>query len=179
MFYYWSEQLKCCNVTKSFYNQCFYLIQKQLISSWLTLKVTGYHKILDARMIFHWILFSGTLMPGMTERYCVMLYLHESQRYTNFIIQINDVHVINFKLLLAKNLTVQVLCVVSYIPDLWLTIPSRNWQKILTTGWFFCFVLIKPGTRILSAAWFLEIASVGTSVCVWVCVSVPEGINNQ
>ena len=28
-------------------------------------------------------------------------------------------------------------------------------------------------------AWFLEIALVRASVCVWVCVSAPEAINNQ
>ena len=39
--------------------------------------------------------------------------------------------------------------------------------------------IFKPGECGLLCAWFLEIALVHTSVCVSVCVSAPEGINNQ
>ena len=38
--------------------------------------------------------------------------------------------------------------------------------------------IFKPGARRPARAWFLKIVPVRMSVCVFVCVSAPEAINN-
>ena len=88
-------------------------------------------------------LFPGTLLPGMITRYCALFYLHENQIRMSFTKWINDKHVINFKQLLAKNLTIQILCATSRLSNLWITIPSSNWREIFTTSWFFVSFLFR------------------------------------
>ena len=120
-----------------------------LVLCWL--KVMGYRKTPGTRNISskNFRFFPRTLLPGMITRYCIMFYLHENQRYTSFTKQINDQRVINFKQLLAKNLTIQVLCVASRLSNFWITILSSDWWEILTISW--CFVQFPLKLYLLSA----------------------------